>query len=277
MKKILAFVAAAVVLMSTVVSCNKSGGNSDSGISRATNDSITRLFGELNGEQLKMMLKNDSTIDSEQLLSGIRAGFGVDTARSFMRGHQIGTQMKMMLAGIKEQYGIEIDERVFMKEVIKAFEKKEIMDDVALQAKSSKLDSIIKNIEKAKLRKNETAGADYVKARLAEGYKKTASGLVYKVVAEGNGANFTDADSVEVHYVGKHINGDKFDEGTRKFTTNGVVPGFGEALKLMKPGSKIIAVLPHDIAYGEEGQRSPMTRDWAIEPYETLVFEMEAK
>lgn len=275
MKKILAFVAAAVVLMCTVASCNKTGGNSD--ISRASADSISRLFGELNGAQLKSMLEGDSSINQKELLSGLRAGFGVDTARSYMQGNQIGTQMKMMLVNIKAQYGIEIDERTFMLEVLKAVQSEEPIDDAAMREKSQLLDSLIHNAEKAKFIKNETAGADYIKARLGEGYKKTESGLAYKVVAEGNGANFTDTDSVEVHYVGKHINGDKFDEGTRKFTTNSVVPGFAEALKLMKPGSKLIAVLPSELAYGEQGQRSPMTRDWAIEPYETLVFELEAK
>lgn len=275
MKKILAFVAAAVVLMGTVASCNKSGGASD--VSRGTADSVSRIYGELSGNQLKMMVANDSLIDSKQLLEGLRAGFGVDTNRYFMQGLEIGLQIKKSLAGIKERFGIEVDERAFMLELVKAFESSETKDQAAIQAMGMQLDSIVRSAENVKLRKNVAAGADYVKARLAEGYTKTESGLAYKVLAEGSGNNFADGDSIEVTYVGKHIDGSVFDQGTHKFTTDGVVKGFAEALRLMKPGTKMIAVLPYDLAYGEEGQRNMMSGAWSIEPYETLVFELEAK
>jgi len=53
------------------------------------------------------------------------------------------------------------------------------------------------------------------------------------------------------------------------FSPQQVVPGFSEALQMMRPGSKMIAVLPPELGYGARGAGN------AIKPYETLIFEIE--
>ena len=53
------------------------------------------------------------------------------------------------------------------------------------------------------------------------------------------------------------------------FAPNQVVPGFKEALLMMSPGAKMIAILPYNIAYGSRGAGQ------SIKPFETLVFEIE--
>ena len=54
------------------------------------------------------------------------------------------------------------------------------------------------------------------------------------------------------------------------FPVNGVIPGWTEALQLMKVGDKWQLVVPSDLAYGEEGTRVRISR-----PIQTLVFEIE--
>ena len=106
-----------------------------------------------------------------------------------------------------------------------------------------------------------------------EGYSKTESGLVYKVLAEGSGENFTADQQIDLKYEGKLIDGKVFDstngDETRALSPNGVVPGFREALLMMKPGAKMIVVIPGDLAYGADG------RGGMIGPNATLVFTIE--
>ena len=107
-----------------------------------------------------------------------------------------------------------------------------------------------------------------------EGVKTTASGLQYKVLKEGNGAQPKSSDNVTVNYRGTLIDGTEFDSSYKRgqpatFPVAGVIKGWTEALQLMKAGSKYQLVIPPDLAYGE---RSPGAQ---IPPNSLLIFEVE--
>jgi FKBP-type peptidyl-prolyl cis-trans isomerase len=100
------------------------------------------------------------------------------------------------------------------------------------------------------------------------------SGLQYEVLREGTGAGPKAGDTVAAHYRGTRIDGSEFDATDPKgdaaiFPLSDVVPGWQEALSLMKPGAKWRVFVPPQLGYGEEG--SPPV----IEPNELLVFEIE--
>ena len=106
------------------------------------------------------------------------------------------------------------------------------------------------------------------------GVKTTASGLQYKVLKSGDGASPKKTDSVKVHYHGTLIDGKVFDSSVQRgepvtFQVDGVIPGWVEALQLMKVGDKWQLFIPAKLAYGE---RAP---DPLIGPNATLVFEVE--
>jgi len=113
---------------------------------------------------------------------------------------------------------------------------------------------------------------------LAENGKKkdivtTASGLQYKVITPGSGGSPEPGDMVTVNYRGTLLNGTEFDSsakhgGPATFPSNGVIPGWQEALKLMKPGSKYQLFIPPKLAYDLE---SPPT----IPPGSLLIFDVE--
>jgi FKBP-type peptidyl-prolyl cis-trans isomerase FklB len=106
------------------------------------------------------------------------------------------------------------------------------------------------------------------------GIVTTADGLQYKVVKEGAGPVPTDNDIVSVNYEGKLVDGTVFDSSYKRgepatFPVNGVIPGWTEALKLMKVGSTYELYIPAALAYGENGAPP------SIGPNETLIFKVE--
>ncbi len=114
---------------------------------------------------------------------------------------------------------------------------------------------------------------------LAENSKKTGvvtlpSGLQYKVVKAGTGPSPKATDKVTVHYRGTLINGQEFDSSYKNgepvtFPLNGVIPGWTEALQLMKVGDKWEVYIPSALGYGNRGAGQ------MIEPGATLIFEVE--
>jgi FKBP-type peptidyl-prolyl cis-trans isomerase len=115
-------------------------------------------------------------------------------------------------------------------------------------------------------------------AFLAENGKKqgivtTASGLQYKVLAAGSGASPKPTDTVVVNYRGTLLNGTEFDSSYKRgqpasFPVNQVIPGWTEALQLMKPGAKYQLFIPPQLAYD---LRSPPD----IPPGSALIFDVE--
>lgn len=105
--------------------------------------------------------------------------------------------------------------------------------------------------------------------------KTTSSGLQYEVLEEGNGPQPTAQDQVEVHYTGKLLDGTVFDSSVDRgmpatFGVNQVIPGWVEALQLMKAGSKWRLFIPSNLAYGPAG-----TPGGPIGPNSTLLFDVE--
>ncbi len=110
--------------------------------------------------------------------------------------------------------------------------------------------------------------------RTKAGVKETASGLQYEVVKSGNGKTPGPNDQVTVHYTGKLLDGTVFDSSIQSgkpatFGVSQVIPGWTEALQLMKEGDKFILYIPDELAYGERGAGG------RIPPYSPLIFEVE--
>lgn len=136
-------------------------------------------------------------------------------------------------------------------------------------------------------KKQRTAAEELGKANAAAGeaflaengkrveVKTTPSGLQYEVLTEGDGPRPEANDQVEVHYTGKLIDGTVFDSSVDRgmpatFGVTQVIPGWVEALQLMKAGSKWRLFIPSNLAYGPNGAPgSP------IGPNATLIFDVE--
>jgi FKBP-type peptidyl-prolyl cis-trans isomerase FkpA/FKBP-type peptidyl-prolyl cis-trans isomerase FklB len=127
---------------------------------------------------------------------------------------------------------------------------------------------------------NKAAGAKFLAENAKkEGVKVTASGLQYKVIREGTGPSPKKSSTVTTHYRGRLLDGEIFDESyagespepsedPRSFGVSQVIPGWTEALQLMKVGGKIQVYVPGDLAYGPQGRPG-------IPPNSVLIFDVE--
>ncbi|MEM8945976.1 MAG: FKBP-type peptidyl-prolyl cis-trans isomerase [Planctomycetota bacterium] len=107
-----------------------------------------------------------------------------------------------------------------------------------------------------------------------EGVIVTKTGLQYKVIQAGTGATPGPTDTVKCNYRGTLVDGTEFDASARhggpaSFPVNRVIPGWTEALQLMKVGAKWQLFIPAELAYGNNPPGPP------IEAGSTLVFDIE--
>lgn len=110
--------------------------------------------------------------------------------------------------------------------------------------------------------------ADYV-AKTGKAFKTSSTGLLYSIEKPGAGANPKMGETWVVNYRGTFMNGKEFDKGSGSEMPLGqMIPGFNEALTLLKAGAKGTFVIPSSIGYGDQA-RGPIPAN------SVLVFELE--
>lgn len=108
-----------------------------------------------------------------------------------------------------------------------------------------------------------------------EGVVTTPTGLQYEVLAEGpaDAPSPAPGQYVCVHYRGTLLDGTEFDSSYSRgeaaaFPSDGLIPGWVEALQMMKEGDAWRLTIHPDLAYGPRGIGP-------IPPNSALVFDME--
>lgn len=198
---------------------------------------------------------------------------------AYAEGYRVGNQIVADLAEV----GFDVDRDALARGLADAVKGvKPPLDGDRMAAARVEFQAAIERRQKMFAeRMREAARANLAKGRefLAANAKRPGvvsrpSGLQYEVVKEGAGAAPGPDDVVGAHYRGTKIDGSEFDATDpagepATFPLGAVVPGWREALPLMKAGSKWKLWLPPELAYGAEGAPP------AIGPNEVLVFEIE--
>lgn len=148
-----------------------------------------------------------------------------------------------------------------MQDTIQKFQEKEISKVTEMNKKLA-----VVNQEKSNKFLAENKGKPNVKT--------LSSGLQYIELTPGKGSSPKLGDDVTVNYRGTLIDGTEFDSSYKRkesttFQLEGLIPGWQEALLMMKPGAKWKIFVPPQLAYGDKGAGR------IIEPNSTLIFEIE--
>jgi len=112
--------------------------------------------------------------------------------------------------------------------------------------------------------------------KLAAGFEQTKSGLRYKIIQKGDGAQPQKGQTVKVHYKGQLADGTVFDSSYKRnqplefnVGVGQVIAGWDEGIGLLNVGDKARLVIPSDLGYGSRGAGG------VIPPNATLIFDVE--
>lgn len=190
---------------------------------------------------------------------------------SYAIGTDIGSNFK--------KQDLEIDVNALAAGIVDSFGGKAALTEAEIKetltafrtSMMGKMEAKAKVAGEKNVKEGETFLADNAKK---EGVKTTASGLQYKVLKSGKGKTPKATDTVKTHYHGRLIDGTVFDSSVDRgepvsFPVNQVIPGWTEALQLMKEGDKWQLYIPSKLAYGERGAGGK------IGPNSALIFDVE--
>ncbi|TYL46856.1 FKBP-type peptidyl-prolyl cis-trans isomerase [Marinomonas sp. IMCC 4694] len=205
------------------------------------------------------------TLIAALVMSSVSMAHADDSAVTLeSQGQRLGYSIGTMFGSRMTQDFAELDMDTFMAGFKDAFDGKEplmSMEEVTQTIQSYQQEQMQKaqlEQEKASAEALAAASAWLAEKEAEDGVMKTDSGLLYKVISQGDGAMPTETDTVEVDYEGSLTDGTVFDSSYKRgesisFPLNGVIPGWTEGLQLMAVGSKYELYIPADLAYGPGG------------------------
>ncbi|MFI4859695.1 MAG: FKBP-type peptidyl-prolyl cis-trans isomerase [Phycisphaerales bacterium JB063] len=224
------------------------------------------------------IVRAEPDVDIDAMIEGLRAAAAEDNESRAMgyligngyRNRDVVLEADDYMAGVREALAVLAAEEAGEERPETTLTDEEIQETV--QAFSYL-------IQQRQLEKLLEEGAAY-RAEIAaqDGWTQTESGLLYRVVEQGEGESPDANDVVTCHYEGTLIDGTVFDSSYERgqpaeFSLNRVIGGWTEGVQLMNVGSKYEFVIPPDLAYGERGYPDP--RGGGIPQNATLRFTVE--
>ncbi len=245
-------------------------------------DSLSQNMGHFFGAQMQNMANNKKMTDAQKqrFMEGFNSAVNIDeTNKPLLDGKMLANDLINFERNIKKQMGLDINKGAFVSAVTTILNNPAVPTDDDFKAIDTEAQAYMRATQAFSKENSPEAltqkglGKRYIENQLEKDPKfiQAPSGLVYKILNPGNGKKFAATDKIKVMYKGTHVDGTTFDESKQpvSFSPSQVVPGFKEALLMMSPGAKMIAILPYNLAYGERGAGQN------IKPFETLVFEIE--
>ena len=270
--------AAMAIAAATLASCS---GNAPKASLKNEVDTLSYAIGVAQSQGLNDYLAQRLNVDTTYMAEFVQgvldgANGGDDKKKTaYFAGIQIGQQIQgQMVPGITSNiFGNDSTKSISLDNMLAGFISAILKKDMKMTVTEadSLANAIAANIKYGdNKQKNE--------AFLAENAKKDSivtlpSGVQYKILKAGNGAQPVDSNQVVVNYEGKLIDGTVFDSSYQRnepatFGIKQVIAGWQEALKLMPVGSEWEIYIPQEQGYGSRDMGN-------IPPYSTLIFKVE--
>jgi len=245
-------------------------------------DSLSRNMGNFFGAQVQNLNKNKNLSEAQiaRFIDGFNSTINIDESnKPLIDGKLLASDYKNFEQRINKQMSLNLNKDLFTAGVAELLNDPNVPTDENFKAIDSQAQNYLREVQTFAQENSPEAltqkglGKKYIENQMEKDPKfiQSPSGMVYKILNPGNGKKFTENDKIKVMYKGTHVDGTTFDESKEpvSFAPKQVVPGFKEALLMMSPGAKMIAILPYNLAYGARGAGGN------IKPFETLIFEIE--
>lgn len=255
-------------------------------------DSLATTMGQIDGISLNNMLNvSGEKLDKDKFLAGMKLILMADTSEAYQTGM---LQALSALENINraKAAGVDINVEMYLANYAKEFKAEKpdtakakaiATDSVAIEQAGRLQETIMmyqyqqQAMMQAQMAqmfdKNVNAGNAFMaEVKKDKDVKTTPSGMTYKIITMGNGPKAKAGSKVKAIYTGSLIDGTVFDSSrgqVAEFSTDGVVPGFAEALTTFPAGTHLMLYLPQELAYGQEGA-APV-----IQPGSTIVFDLQ--
>lgn len=221
---------------------------------------IAALGLSLCGFQIALAADNSATLSNET--DRISYTLGADMGSNF-RNNKIDINADVLYQGLKD--GMAGGDLKLTKE-----QMEQTLTNFQNQLQQSRQAAFTALSEK-NLKEGE---AFLAKNKTADGVTALPNGLQYRVIKAGTGDMPKAGDMVTVNYEGRFVDGTVFDSSFKRgrpatFPVSGVIPGWQEALKMMKKGGSWEVFIPASLGYGKQGIGG------VIGPNETLIFKVD--
>ncbi|SDD41839.1 FKBP-type peptidyl-prolyl cis-trans isomerase N-terminal domain-containing protein [Aquimonas voraii] len=191
---------------------------------------------------------------------------------SYAIGYQLGREMA--------ERGVDLDVATVVRGVQEGFAKRDpSVPPEEMRAAVEKMQAQM--LEQARAEFERVAAENKAKSeqflsqnRAKQGIQNLASGIQYRVIEQGTGAQPTAASEVQIHFRGSLSTGQEFastytgNEPVTMKVSEAPLPGLREVLPMMKVGSRWEVFLPPDQGYGDN-PRSP------VGPGQAVVFDVK--
>ncbi|WP_299439707.1 peptidylprolyl isomerase [uncultured Aquimarina sp.] len=226
------------------------------------------------GYQFDDEIHPDLTHDGPGVLSMANAGPGTNGSQFFITHVETAWLDGKHTVFGKVVEGLDVVNAVAQGDTIDSLE----IIRVGAEAESFNGVETFRQFNGAKAEREEASkkAADQLLEELAAGFDKTDSGLRYKIIQKGDGAQAEKGKTVSVHYKGSLTDGTVFDSSYKRnqpidfpLGMGQVIPGWDEGIALLQTGDKARFVIPPSLGYGAHGAGG------VIPPNATLVFDVE--
>lgn len=245
-------------------------------------DTLSYTQGIILGKNIAPQLASDPKINKNEFLKGFKKGlYGDSSEYSFRAGEGMGYNVSMNIERDLYIIGVKLNKDILYNAFVSAInndsllfsdiEATEITNAIfekLLEKKRDEEEKRLANTPEAK--KNLAKGEAWLANKAKEeGVIKTESGLLYKVIKEGNGTRPNENSLITMNYRGTLIDGKEFDKGSNvQGIVANFIPGFTEALLLMSEDAKYEIYIPANLGYKAFTQGE-------IPSNSTLIFEVE--